>query len=354
MKIITVESLTEILAKHGLDNYLVDLMEALKRDYGKWQAFTKMPRPSMHVPGGVLELMPICDNEIYYTFKYVNCHPKNPLIGQQTVVATGQLSRIDTGYPLMFSEMTILTALRTAANAALATDLMSRKDSRVLALIGTGAQSEFQVKGLRLVREIKEVRYFDIDPKAMDKFAKNMVSAGIKLVRCHDTKEAVKGADIITTITACKANVDVVKNKWVKAGVHINALGGDTIGKTELELSILNRCRIVVEYFDQSLIEGEIQRLKRNEAKKMVYAELYELVNGSKTGRKNDQEITLFDSVGIALEDYSVLRLTYELAQKYNLGEEGNFTPVISDPKNLMSTLTKPKVGKRRFELPRP
>ncbi len=339
MKIITVESLTKILDKHGFDQYLLDLMQVLKKDFGRWQSFTKMPRPAMHVPGGVLELMPICDNKTYYTFKYVNCHPKNPLTGKQTVVATGQLSRIDTGYPLMFSEMTILTALRTAANAALATDLMARKDSQVLALIGTGAQSEFQVKGLKLVRDIKEVRYFDIDPKAMAKFEKNMSSIGIKLVQCHDAEEAVKGADIITTITACKANVDVVKDKWVKAGVHINALGGDTIGKTELELSILPRCRIVVEYFDQSLIEGEIQRLNLKEAKELVYAELYELVNGSKKGRANDQEITLFDSVGIALEDYSALRLTYELANKYNLGEEGNFTPQVNDPKNLMSAL---------------
>jgi len=339
MKIITVESLTKILDKHGFDQFLVDLMQALKRDYGRWQSFTKMPRPSMHVPGGVLELMPICDNATYYTFKYVNCHPKNPLTGQMTVVATGQLSRIDTGYPLMFSEMTVLTALRTAANAALATDLMARKDSRVLALIGTGAQSEFQVKGLKVVRDIKEVRYFDIDPKAMDKFEKNMRSIGLKLVRCHDAEEAVEGADIITTVTACKANVDVIKDRWVKAGVHINALGGDTIGKTELELSILPRCRVMVEYFDQSFIEGEIQRLNLKEAKKLVYAELFELVNGSKKGRTNDQEITLFDSVGIALEDYSALRLTYELANKYNLGEEGNFTPPVNNPKNLLSAL---------------
>ena len=78
MKIITVESLTKILNKHGFDQYLLDLMQALKRDYGRWQSFTKMPRPAMHVPGGVLELMPICDNATYYTFKYVNCHPKNP------------------------------------------------------------------------------------------------------------------------------------------------------------------------------------------------------------------------------------------------------------------------------------
>ncbi len=339
MKIITVKSLTELLKRHGFDNYMMDLMQSLKRDFSQWKSFTKMPRPSMHVPGGVLELMPICDNKKYYTFKYVNCHPKNPLSGKQTIVATGQLSRIDTGYPLMFSEMTILTALRTAANSALATDLMARKNAHTLALIGTGAQSEFQVLALKLVRDIKEVRYFDIDPKAMDKFEKNMRNNKLKLVRCADAKEAIKGADIITVCTACKAHVDVIKNEWVNVGVHINALGGDTIGKTELELSILSRSRIVVEYFDQAFIEGEIQRLSKEKAKKMLYAELYELVNGSKKGRETDKEITLFDSVGIALEDYSVLRLTYELAEKYNIGEELNLIPVLKDPKDLMSVI---------------
>lgn len=339
MKIITVEQLNKLIKRHGFDEFLRDLMDALKRDFSRWEQFTKMPRPAMHVPGGVLELMPICDNEKYYTFKYVNCHPKNTLQGELTVVATGQLSRIDTGYPLMFSEMTILTALRTAAESALATDLMARRNAHVLALIGTGAQSEFQIQGLKLVRDITEVRYFDTDPKAMDKFEKNMNGESFKMIRCKDAEEAVKGADIVTVCTACKANVDVIKSDWIKDGVHINALGGDTIGKTELELSILPRCRIVVEYFDQSFIEGEIQRLSKKEAKKMVHAELFELVKGTKKGRENDHEITLFDSVGIALEDYSVLRLTYELVEKYNIGEELNLLPVIKDPKNLFSAL---------------
>ena len=339
-KIISVESLTELLQRHGFDNYMTDLMHALKRDFNRWHSFTKMPRPAMHVPGGVLELMPICDNEKYYTFKYVNCHPKNPLIGQQTVVATGQLSRIDTGYPLMFSEMTLLTALRTAATSALATDLMARKDAHILALIGTGAQSEFQVMGLQLVRDIKELRFFDIDDNAMNKFEKNMSNTNLKLTRCRSTREAVKGADIITVCTACKAHVDVVKNDWVKRGVHINALGGDTVGKTELELSILPRSRVVVEYFDQSFIEGEIQRFNKEEAVKLVYAEMHELVNGIKIGRESDEEITVFDSVGIALEDYSALRLTYELAEKYNIGEEHNLTPLLTDPKDLISVLS--------------
>lgn len=339
MKILSVESVRELIKRHGFDAVLADLMQALKRDFSRWERFTKMPRPAMHVPGGVLELMPICDNEQYYTFKYVNCHPKNPLIGAQTVVATGQLSRIDTGYPLMFSEMTILTALRTAATSALATDLMARKNARTLTIIGTGAQSEFQVRGQQLVRDIKEVRYFDIDPKAMDKFCKNMLHTSLRLVRCKSAQEAVKGADIITTVTACKASVDVIKNDWIFDGVHINALGGDTVGKTELELKILSRGKIVVEYFEQSFIEGEIQRLSKQEAKKRVFAQMYELVNGRKKGRMNGQEITLFDSVGIALEDYSVLRLTYELAKKYNIGEERNLTPVMGNPKDLIGSL---------------
>ncbi len=339
MKIISIESLNKILEKHGFENYLKDLMEALKRDYSRWDKFTKMPRPAMHVPGGVLELMPICDNELYYTFKYVNCHPKNPESGKMTIVATGQLSRIDTGYPLMFSEMTLLTALRTAANSALATNLMARKNAKVLAVIGTGAQSEFQVKGMQLIRDIKEVRYFDIDAKAMDKFEKNMKDSGLKLVRGKNVQETIENADIITVCTACKANVDVIKNDWVKNGMHLNALGGDTVGKTELELSILNRSRIVVEYFEQSFIEGEIQRLKLKDAKKMVSAEMFEIINGNQKGRENDKEITLFDSVGIGLEDYSALRLTYELSKRYGIGEELNLLPDMKDPKDLISLI---------------
>lgn len=343
MKIISIESLQKIVNQHGFDNFLLDLKKALMRDFSRWEKFTKMPRPAMHVPGGVLELMPICDNELYYSFKYVNCHPKNPDSGQMTVVATGQLSRIDTGYPLMFSEMTLLTAFRTAAESALATDLMSRRNSHVLAIIGTGAQSEFQVKALQLVRKITEVRYFDIDIKAMDKFEKNMKNTKLTIIRCRSVKEAVQGADVITICTACKAHVDVVKNAWIKEGVHINALGGDTIGKTELELSILSRSRIVVEYFEQSFIEGEIQRLSETDAKKKVYAELHELVKGNKKGRIKESDITLFDSVGIGLEDYSALRLTYELAEKYSIGEDLHLIPAQKDPKDLFSVLSTKK-----------
>lgn len=338
MKILSVEDLVLLVKKYGIENYLSGLIKELKNDFGRWREFNKVPRPAMYVPDGVLELMPVCDNK-YYSFKYVNCHPKNPESGLMTVVATGQLSLTGTGYPIMFCEMTILTALRTAATTALATDLMARKDSHVLAIIGTGAQSEFLVRAINLIRDIKEIRYFDIDSLAMSKFEQNFKSSSFKLVACIDAKEAVKGADIITTCTACKAHVDVIKNDWVKEGVHINGIGGDCPGKTELEFKILSRSKIVVEYFDQCIIEGEIQRYDKEKGRKKVYAELHELVTNSKVGRKHDKEITLYDSVGIGLEDYSALKFTYDLASRYNLGQELNLVPILKDPKNLISLL---------------
>lgn len=339
MKIISVDDLVHLIRVHGLENFLKDLIARLKGDFGRWEEFKKMPRPAMYVPNGVLELMPVCDGE-YYTFKYVNCHPKNPEMNLLTVVATGQLSRVDTGYPLMFAEMTLLTALRTAATTALATDLMARKNSKVLCIIGTGAQSEFLVMALCLVRGIKEVRYFDIDPLAMDKFRMNFSTAGtVDFVRCTCAEEAVRGADIITTCTAFKGQTEVIKNAWIMPGTHINGIGGDAPGKTELGFDLLKRSRIIVEYFDQCILEGEIQRYSKEEAKKKVHAELHELITGKKKGRENEDEITLFDSVGIGLEDYSVLRLTWELSEKYGIGEEMNLIPVLENPKNLISLL---------------
>jgi|SRR6185437_442987 len=340
MKIITVEDLAVLVEKHGFDQFLLDLIDYIKQDFFRWDEFDKSPRHAVHVDGGVIELMPVADKK-YYTFKYVNGHPRNPFSGCQTVVATGQLSSVVNGYPLMFSEMTTLTAFRTAAATVVMTDLLARKNSKTLALIGTGAQSEFQVLAHKLVREIQEVRYYDTDPLAMLKFARNMQDKGFKLVACNNAEEAVSTADIIVVCTACKGHVDVILDKWIKPGVHINGLGGDCPGKTEFELPILSRGKIVVEYTPQSAIEGEIQRLSPDEIKKMVYAEYWELVTGKKPGRENSEEVTIYDSVGFALEDYSALRLVYDLANKYNLGQDLGLIPPIKDPKNLYQVLNK-------------
>ena len=168
----------------------------------------------------------------------VNGHPKNTA-EKQTVVATGQLLNVDDGYPILITEMTLLTALRTASVSAIASDLMARKDASTLAVIGNGAQSEYQTIAHKLIRDIKEVRYFDTDPKAMDKYEQNMklnfAGHKVDLVRCNDAKSAVTGADIIIVCMICKAHAEVIKYDWLTKGQHINGLGGDCPGKTELQ-----------------------------------------------------------------------------------------------------------------------
>lgn len=338
MKLVTIQDLAQIVKKHGFENFMSDLVSYLKNDFVRWNEFDKSPRYAAHVPGGVLELMPTADKQ-YFTYKYVNGHPGNPLEGKQTIVATGQMSEVKYGFPILLSEMTALTGFRTAATTMIATEYMARKDSSTLALIGTGAQSEFQALAHGMIRPIKTIRYFDIDPLAMDKFERNLADKGFNLVRCTSAEEACNGADIITVCTACKKHAVVIENSWVKPGVHINGLGGDCPGKTELDKAILFRGKVIVEYTEQSMIEGDIQQITPEEVKQVLHAELWELINGSKVGREEDSEVTIYDSVGFAIEDFSALRLTHDLAHKYGIGHDIDMIPPINDPKNLISVL---------------
>ena len=338
MKLITVQDLAAIVKKHTFEKFMSDLIEYQISDFRRWGEFDKSARYCAHVPGGVQELMPVLDKQ-HFAYKYVNGHPGNPAFGKQTVVATGQLSEVKFGYPILLSEMTVLTAFRTAATSAMAAKVLSRENSETLALIGTGAQSEFQARALRLVRPIKTIRYFDTDAAAMDKFEKNMDGLGFNLVRCSSAEEACENVDIINVCTACKNHVVVIENDWVKPGMHINGIGGDCPGKTELDKDILFRGKVVVEYTRQSMIEGDIQQLTEEEVKKVLHAEMWEIYTGAKSGRETQDEITIFDSVGFAVEDFSVLRLTYDLAGKYNIGHDVDMVPPIDNPKDLISAL---------------
>ncbi len=349
MLLLTYDSLVKLLQKHTLSQFTKDLIDYLKEDFRGWEGFIKMPRPAFHFEDSVIELMPIC-NAHTFSYKYVNGHPNNPSDNKRTCVATGQLSTIKDGYPYFISEMTLLTALRTAATSALASDLLAPQNAKTIAMIGTGAQSEFQVLAHLLVREINSVRFHDIDLKAMKKFHNNMKQHDIKLIPCGTNEEAVAGADIVIVCTACKKHVDVIHDNWIKPGVHINGLGGDCPGKTEIEISLLKRANVIVEYFDQSFIEGEIQRFSLEEAKTIVHAELKDIIQGTKTGRKNKHEITLFDAVGFAIEDFSALRLTYDLCKKYGVGDELPMMPPDTDPKNLYSTIEKRDQDDEQFE----
>lgn len=334
MKILQIQDIKALIDKMGHCEFTKTLVKTLKEDYLNWENFDKTPRVANHVVDGVIELMPICDENLY-TFKYVNGHPKNPNQNKFTVMATGQLSQTSTGEPLMFTEMTLLTALRTAANSVLAATYLAKKNSKVLSLIGTGAQSEFQYLAFSYYFDLEEVRFFDTDPKAMDKFAKNMQKFNIKITACKDTNEAIQGADIITTCTADKKYQTILTQKMITSDVYINAIGGDCPGKTELEKELVLNSTIVCEYLKQCKIEGEIQQLPDE----FTCTEFYEVLRGEKKINVSTHGTVVFDSVGFAIEDYSTLRLVYELANKYNIGQEMNMIPNIKDVKDLYSLM---------------
>ena len=334
MRAITTTDMRQLVTQLGLEHFNSLLLDALEEDFARWQAFQLTPRHATHYPHGVIELMPSADDRLY-AFKYVNGHPNNPQQGKLSVVALGMLADVASGYPLMLCEMTWLTALRTAATTALGARYLAREESRVLAIIGTGAQAEFQALALMGVRPVKTIRFFDVDSKAMDKFIRNMQGRNVQLIPCHSAAETVQGADLIITATAAKQQARILNQAMLAPGVHIHALGGDCPGKTELDPVLLDQAKIVVEYAPQSQQEGEIQ----NRPNTPIHAELWELVTGRRPGRQSAHELTLFDSVGFALEDYAALRLIYRLAQEHDIGGEIEMIPEPADPKDLFGAL---------------
>jgi ornithine cyclodeaminase len=327
-------NLAALVASVGLERFFTDLVAHMERDFARWPDFEKCPRVASHSRDGVIELMPTSDGETY-GFKYVNGHPKNTAEGLQTVTAFGVLADVATGYPVFLSEMTIATALRTAAASAMAAKHLARPDSRAMAMIGLGAQAEFQAIAFKAILGIEALRVYDVDPQAARKFSANLAGSGVEIVRTASANEAVIGADIITTVTADKTRATILTDNMVGAGVHINALGGDCPGKTELHRDILLRSDIFVEFAPQTRIEGEIQQLDEGHP----VTELWEVITGRTAGRASPDRITLFDSVGFAVEDFSTLCFLRDLVKGTPYFEDIDLIAEPADPKNLFALL---------------
>lgn len=308
---VSVAHMMELVNRRGVEVVLREIADHIEADFKRWPEFDKTPRLAAHSAEGVIELMPTADAE-NYGFKYVNGHPKNMREGYQTVTAFGVLASVANGYPLLLSEMTVLTALRTAATSALVARFLTTEGSNTMAMIGNGAQCEFQAIAFKALTGIESVRLYDIDPSATGKAARNLADSGLTVVSCNSVEEAVEGAEIITTCTADKLRAAVLTDDLVRAGVHINAIGGDCPGKTELSRDTLLRSGIFVEYEPQTRIEGEIQQL--DDAAPVT--EIWQVMRGEAAGRTDAQQITLFDSVGFAIEDFSALRYVHDCVQR--------------------------------------
>ncbi len=337
--VLTTHDVAQIVQRVGLPAVLARLVGYLEADYLRWGEFDKTPRVANHSQDGVIELMPISD-ATSYSFKYVNGHPKNYRFGLPTVMAFGVLADVETGTPALLSELTLTTAMRTAATSVMVAKRMARPDSRVMALIGNGAQSEFQALAFHYLLGITELRLYDIDPAATTKLVRHLRSIpGLKLTVCASTAEAVRGADVITTVTADKANATILTPEMIEPGQHINGVGGDCPGKTELHGGVLAMARVICEFEPQSRIEGDMQQMPAD----FPVTEFWRVLNGQAAGREHAAQVTVFDSVGFALEDFSALRLLRDLARELGLGETLDLIPQMADPKDLFGELHLPR-----------
>ncbi|MEL6168478.1 MAG: ornithine cyclodeaminase [Pseudomonadota bacterium] len=336
---VSVANMMRLVHHVGVERFLTELSGFIEDDFRRWESFDKTPRIPAHSPDGVIELMPTSDGSLY-AFKYVNGHPKNWQEGLQTVTGVGLLADLLTGYPLLLTEMTVLTALRTAAMSALAARYLAPRNATTMALIGNGAQSEFQALAFRGLLGINRLRLYDIDRAATEKAMGNLAPLGFDLTACSGPEEAMEGADVVTTATADKRLATILTDNMVGAGIHLNAVGGDSPGKTELHRDILMRSDIFVEFPPQTRIEGEIQQLEDDHP----VTELWEVIAGRKDGRTGAGQITLFDSVGFAVEDFAALRYVRSVLPDSGYSDDLDLLADPDDPRDLFGMLQRSAV----------
>jgi ornithine cyclodeaminase len=337
---VSVENMMKLVHHVGIERMLRDLARYIEEDFRRWNLFDKTPRIASHSAEGVIELMPTSDGEVY-GFKYVNGHPKNTQEGLQTVTAFGLLAAVDTGYPVLLSEMTVLTAMRTAATSAMVARHLAPKGARTMAMIGNGAQSEFQALAMKAICGVDHVRLYDIDPVATQKTLRNLNGSGLHLTACTSSEQAMNGAGIITTCTADKQLATILTDNMVGAGVHINAIGGDCPGKTELHGDILRRASVFVEYTPQTRVEGEIQQMPAD----FPVTEIWQVITGEGSGRTSDDQITLFDGVGFAIEDFSALRYVRDRLGDTGLYQTLDMVADPDDPRDLFGMVQRAAKG---------
>jgi ornithine cyclodeaminase len=325
-----------IVARKGLPACLFGVADRIHADFLRWSEFDKSPRVANHSTDGVIELMPVSDAS-WYSFKYVNGHPKNTQLGVSTVMAFGVLADVATGAPRLLAELTLPTAIRTAAMSAVAARTLARKNSRVMALIGNGAQAEFQAIAFRDLVGIRTLRVYDVDARATAKLVRNLHGQGLEIIVCNSTAEAVRGADIVTTITADKQLATIITPEMIEPGMHFNGVGGDCPGKTELHAEVLRAASVFVEYEPQTRIEGDLQQMPAD----FAVTELWRVLSGQAAGRTSEAQVTVFDSVGFAIEDYSALHFLHDTARELGIGDVIQLVPQMNDPKDLFATIAR-------------
>jgi alanine dehydrogenase len=325
-----------IKEKIGLKNFLLHLMESLETGFRRFadKRIRVPPRYEFFFPFGSIATMIAADDE-FFACKLVSTHVQNSIrFDMPTVMATGVLSDVHTGYPMMITESAILTALRTGATSAIATKYLANKKSKTVGIIGNGAQALPQLHALSLIMEIERVYANDTDHDAskLFKISAEKLLNGKAEIRVTDAKTTSNESDVVVAVTSNELNSPpVIYENWIRNGTHINAVGGSVANQVELEKSLLDKAKVIVDFRDQAIYEGESQQL----AEEQIYADLSEIVTCNKASCIGDHDITVFDSVGFAMEDLQAFKLVYDLAISERVGKIVDIAALPKFSKNL-------------------
>ena len=272
---------------------------------------------------GDLRVMPSYLEELDISgVKVVNVHPNNPRkYNLPSVMAIVVLVDPKNGNPISIMNGAYLTAMRTGAASGIATKYLARRESKILALIGAGVQARTQLMAIAEVLDLEEVRVCDKSAEAQKKFIeKSREMYPFKFVGCK-SENCVVGADVISTTTP--STTPILKNDWIEPGMHINAIGADAPGKEELDPLILKRAKIVVDDWAQALHSGEVNvpLTKGIITEKDIFGELGEIIAGKKPRRVTNDEITIFDSTGLSIQDVTIATKIFKKAKARKLGK---------------------------------
>jgi ornithine cyclodeaminase/alanine dehydrogenase-like protein (mu-crystallin family) len=344
VKVVRAADVAHVVRTLGVSTVLDELIERLAEALATYEA-TKVATPARdgfdyELPGvGLLEWMPAMEHGRVVAVKTVGYHPANPLErGLPTVLSTTSLYDPGTGRLLALLDSTLLTALRTGAASAVATDVLARPGPVVVGLVGCGAQAVTQLHGISRVRTVERVLVVDADPAVALGFARRswFVDRPVEVVALADRARVLAEADVLCTATSVDVGAGPVLDDGAhRPWLHVNAIGSDFPGKQELPCSLLGRAVVCPDLVEQCLAEGELQHAPSAS----IGPDLATLVQQRSRFEALRDRLTVFDSTGWALEDLVVAELVLDHAAALGVGTAVDLQPGGGDPRDPYAAL---------------
>lgn len=332
-KLLTHKDVAELIVNVGLDNFIKELVSCVEqsfKDYqeGKLQIERRrgyyIPKEALR-PRKTVEVMDVADKKA--CFKIVNFHEDNFKRGLPAVMATMVFVDMETGFPEIIADGTLLTALRTASASAVATKYLAKNNWSSKGIVGVGFQGQAHAHVFSVQFTPQKIYVCDISKRSIKVFKRLEKILGVDIY-VKKLGDVIEKSDVLSTCTY--GNKPVVSDKFVRKGTHINAVGSDTRGKQEIEYGLLKKSRIIVDFRRQAELEGEIGLLiDKGDRKPEEFPELGQIILKRKPGRTSEEDITIFDSTGTPFEDLAAMKVL----ARYT-GEFGKEIDFIYRPKN--------------------